>query len=304
MTNQELENYLCELAVRPRTLLDYEQQALLTAAGIVSEAKQLKEDLKYADEGRKKNSELYERAIRERDALAVENEKLRVDLDGFPNLTAMRECMVDAADDCAKLEAENRELKLQVEQMKDCAVEVRSSIDKSTETIAEKCCKLKSDLGVIVAEREALISERDEAREWAKRLQKTTQTLTCVYCGIEYPPGSPTHGSEVLTEHIRVCPEHPMRELEEEKQALTNRIENLECGNDYLRQDLKHYLDKSDKLLAENSNMLEALTKIEFYATTGCLQDSFDLIKSIAREVLQKWESFSAPAAPITERSE
>ncbi len=39
-------------------------------------------------------------------------------------------------------------------------------------------------------------------------------TLTCVYCGTAYPPGSPTHGAAVLTEHIKVCEKHPLREAE------------------------------------------------------------------------------------------
>ena len=56
--------------------------------------------------------------------------------------------------------------------------------------------------------------ERNEAREWCAKLQRTTQTLTCVYCGKEYPPGTPTHGAEVLTEHIKVCEKHPMNSLQ------------------------------------------------------------------------------------------
>ena len=67
---------------------------------------------------------------------------------------------------------------------------------------------------------EQLTAERDEAREWVRRLQQTTQTLTCVYCGKEYPPGSPTHGSEVLTEHIRQCDKHPMRAVEQSRDKL------------------------------------------------------------------------------------
>lgn len=38
--------------------------------------------------------------------------------------------------------------------------------------------------------------------------------LTCVYCGHEYPQDTPAHGSEVLTEHIKVCEKHPMRKAE------------------------------------------------------------------------------------------
>ena len=40
------------------------------------------------------------------------------------------------------------------------------------------------------------------------------RVLTCVYCGHEYPQETPAWGNEVLTEHIRVCPKHPMRRAE------------------------------------------------------------------------------------------
>jgi hypothetical protein len=39
-------------------------------------------------------------------------------------------------------------------------------------------------------------------------------------------------------------------------------------------------------LVAEINKLRECLTKIEFYAATGCLQDSFDEIKRLAREAL------------------
>lgn len=60
--------------------------------------------------------------------------------------------------------------------------------------------------------------------DWIERLQKTTQTLTCVYCGKEYPPGSPAHGSSVLTEHIKVCEKHPMRECEKQITELRSAV--------------------------------------------------------------------------------
>ena len=40
------------------------------------------------------------------------------------------------------------------------------------------------------------------------------RVLTCVYCGHEYPQATPAWGDKVLTDHIKVCPKHPMRELE------------------------------------------------------------------------------------------
>jgi len=38
--------------------------------------------------------------------------------------------------------------------------------------------------------------------------------LTCVYCGHEYPQDTPAAGSDVLTDHIKVCNRHPMRKAE------------------------------------------------------------------------------------------
>jgi hypothetical protein len=67
-------------------------------------------------------------------------------------------------------------------------------------------------------------SERDEAREWVRRLTAESRVLTCVYCGHAYPPGSPEHGAEVLTEHIKVCEKHPMRELQQK----ADRLDQLE----------------------------------------------------------------------------
>lgn len=36
----------------------------------------------------------------------------------------------------------------------------------------------------------------------------------CAYCGMAYPEGTPSHGTQVLTDHIKVCDKHPMRALE------------------------------------------------------------------------------------------
>lgn len=53
-------------------------------------------------------------------------------------------------------------------------------------------------------------AELASAQAWIERLQDG-RTLTCVYCGHEYSPGTPAHGVGALTEHIKVCPRHPMR---------------------------------------------------------------------------------------------
>jgi oligoribonuclease NrnB/cAMP/cGMP phosphodiesterase (DHH superfamily) len=46
----------------------------------------------------------------------------------------------------------------------------------------------------------------------------TTRILTCVYCAHEYPQHTPAAGDRVLTDHIRTCAKHPMRQAQ---QAIT-----------------------------------------------------------------------------------
>ena len=45
-------------------------------------------------------------------------------------------------------------------------------------------------------------------------MSEKTRVLTCVYCGQEYPQDTPTWGDKILTDHIKVCPKHPMRKAE------------------------------------------------------------------------------------------
>jgi hypothetical protein len=50
------------------------------------------------------------------------------------------------------------------------------------------------------------------------------KAVTCVYCGLEYPEGTPSHGAEILTEHIKICEKHPMRKAEATIKKLRNAI--------------------------------------------------------------------------------
>jgi hypothetical protein len=54
-----------------------------------------------------------------------------------------------------------------------------------------------------------------------------SNTLTCVYCGHAYPEGTPPHGSQVLTDHIRGCEKHPMRQLETDRAKLRKALVGL-----------------------------------------------------------------------------
>ena len=51
--------------------------------------------------------------------------------------------------------------------------------------------------------------------------------VTCVYCGHQYPEGTPTHQAEELTAHIKVCEKHPMREAEDRIKRLTQSLAGL-----------------------------------------------------------------------------
>jgi len=63
------------------------------------------------------------------------------------------------------------------------------------------------------AEVQRLTAEREEARDWVRRMQAENVT-TCIHCGTAFPPGTPTHGADALREHARVCEKHPMRAVE------------------------------------------------------------------------------------------
>jgi len=51
--------------------------------------------------------------------------------------------------------------------------------------------------------------------------------VTCVYCGHQYPDGTPTAKHVLLTEHIKICEKHPMREAEHKIERLRNALAGL-----------------------------------------------------------------------------
>ena len=73
-----------------------------------------------------------------------------------------------------------------------------------------------------------------------RRNQPTETIVTCVYCGMAYPQGTPTHGATVLTEHIKVCEKHPMRlaekQLELTRQQRDTIFEKLEQAESRMKQ--------------------------------------------------------------------
>jgi hypothetical protein len=42
-----------------------------------------------------------------------------------------------------------------------------------------------------------------------------------------YPEGTPPHGAQVLTDHIKICEKHPMRQAEDKISKLRNALSAL-----------------------------------------------------------------------------
>lgn len=66
------------------------------------------------------------------------------------------------------------------------------------------------------------MAELEEAERALSAYRQSVAVVTCVYCGHEYPEGTPTAKAEQLTAHIKVCEKHPLRAAEE-------RIKQLEA---------------------------------------------------------------------------
>jgi chromosome segregation ATPase len=65
------------------------------------------------------------------------------------------------------------------------------------------------------AETRVMELEYDNKRleKWVGDLQ-SGMYINCVYCGHQYPKGTPGVMQEILYEHIRKCPKHPLRKSE------------------------------------------------------------------------------------------
>lgn len=67
-------------------------------------------------------------------------------------------------------------------------------------------------------------------REWVNDLQ-SGMYINCVYCGHRYGPreDTPVAMSEVLKEHIRQCPEHPLAKSESQMAEIRAKLESIVC---------------------------------------------------------------------------
>lgn len=93
--------------------------------------------------------------------------------------------------------------------------------------------------------------------------------VTCVYCGHEYPDGTPTSQNEKLTEHIKVCKKHPMRTAEKTIKKLRDAIVMLTGAEkiDELRQ-MKTVLEAAIVLRGKDCGAGPALNAINVLIET------------------------------------
>jgi hypothetical protein len=63
--------------------------------------------------------------------------------------------------------------------------------------------------------------------QWVQDLQ-SRMFVNCIYCGHRYGPSAevPASMADVLKEHIKVCPEHPMSKLQAKHDRLLKHLEN------------------------------------------------------------------------------
>ena len=87
--------------------------------------------------------------------------------------------------------------------------------------------------------------------------------LTCVYCGMAYPEGTPPHGAQILTDHIKTCEKHPMKKLFEDNIKLRKALVGL------VGVDTKAELDQMEIYLSalplpdvERMNTINAITAL------------------------------------------
>ena len=76
----------------------------------------------------------------------------------------------------------------------------------------------------------AAIEEIQRLQQWVSDLQ-SGMFVNCVYCGHRYGPddgSTPVTMAEVLTEHVKVCPKHPMSKMRRALETIQLLIERFD----------------------------------------------------------------------------
>jgi len=68
--------------------------------------------------------------------------------------------------------------------------------------------------------------------QFAKARLRHQRVVSCVYCGKQYEDGTPTSQDHRLTQHIKVCEKHPLRNAEKRNQDLTQSLTDARLERD------------------------------------------------------------------------
>ena len=89
----------------------------------------------------------------------------------------------------------------------------------------DTCDKFKDDLAAAQAwGDEARWQEGNGTSQAIAKPRTQGNVLTCVYCGQEYPKGTPAAKHQALFDHIRQCPKHPLSKATAILDAMTTSI--------------------------------------------------------------------------------
>jgi hypothetical protein len=95
--------------------------------------------------------------------------------------------------------------------------------------------ELDETLADLLGEVERQQKGKDEARAFGEdaaakhnALLDEQRVLRCAFCDEKYPDGTPATQHELLTAHVKICPKHPMRVVEAERDALLAQLEGDE----------------------------------------------------------------------------
>lgn len=101
-------------------------------------------------------------------------------------------------------------------------------------------CDLSREAETKVKELEA---SNKKMEMWVADLQ-SGKYINCVYCGHRYAPGTPGIMSQVLYEHIKQCPKHPLSKSEASNKKLREAIKEFRT-HCIVPKDISDTLDKA-----------------------------------------------------------
>ena len=106
---------------------------------------------------------------------------------------------------------------------------------------------LALDFDWLISRVKELEADNQRLDKWVGDLQ-SGMYINCVYCGHQYPRGTPGVMQEILYEHIRKCQKHPLRKAEAKLAEEREKVKRLEEGLSSTLYRLEFYDPNWEKL--------------------------------------------------------